>query len=69
MFLDHDLDVTTTEIVSRADESDQSRRKLVELSRDLKKNINELKFFWRHSTIDIFNHPATFFIHEHTTDF
>jgi hypothetical protein len=34
--------VTTTEIVSRADESDQSRRKLAELSRDLKKNTNEV---------------------------
>ncbi|UJR22316.1 hypothetical protein I4U23_025378 [Adineta vaga] len=37
----HDLDVTTTEIASRADESDQSRKKLVELSRDFKKNTNE----------------------------
>jgi hypothetical protein len=36
------LDVTTTEIASRADESDQSRRKLVELSRDFKKNTNEV---------------------------
>jgi len=33
--------VTTTKIVSRADESDQSRRKLVELSRDLKKNTKK----------------------------
>ncbi|CAF3504480.1 unnamed protein product [Rotaria sordida] len=39
--IQHDLDVTTTEIVSCADESDQSRRKLVELSRDFKKNTNE----------------------------
>ncbi|CAF3670769.1 unnamed protein product [Rotaria sp. Silwood1] len=39
--IQHDLDVTTTEIASRADESDQSRRKLVELSRDFKKNTNE----------------------------
>ncbi|CAF4037106.1 unnamed protein product, partial [Rotaria magnacalcarata] len=37
----HELDATTTEIASRADESDQSRRKLVELSRDFKKNTNE----------------------------
>ncbi|CAF0733192.1 unnamed protein product [Adineta ricciae] len=43
MFLDHDSDVTTTEIDGRADESDQSRRKLVKLSRDLKKNTNETK--------------------------
>ncbi|CAF2119180.1 unnamed protein product [Rotaria magnacalcarata] len=41
MFINHDLDVTTTEIVSCADESDQSRRKLVELTRDFKKNTNE----------------------------
>ncbi|CAF4723389.1 unnamed protein product, partial [Rotaria sp. Silwood1] len=39
--IQHDLDVTTTEIVSCADESDQSRRKLVELSRGFKKNTNE----------------------------
>ncbi|CAF2753995.1 unnamed protein product [Rotaria sp. Silwood2] len=39
--IQHDLDVTATEIASRADESDQSRRKLVELSRDFKKNTNE----------------------------
>ncbi|CAF0733169.1 unnamed protein product [Adineta ricciae] len=43
MFLDHDSDVTTTEIDGRADESDQSRRKLVKLSRDLKKNTNEIE--------------------------
>ncbi|CAF3430775.1 unnamed protein product [Rotaria sp. Silwood1] len=41
IFINHDLDVTTTEIVSCADESDQSRRKLVELSRGFKKNTNE----------------------------
>ncbi|CAF3321767.1 unnamed protein product [Rotaria sp. Silwood2] len=40
--IQHDLDVTATEIASRADESDQSRRKLVELSRDFKKNTNEV---------------------------
>jgi len=39
--IQHDLDVTTTEIASRADESDQSRRKLVELSREFRKNTNE----------------------------
>ncbi|CAF3789921.1 unnamed protein product, partial [Adineta steineri] len=39
--IQHDLDVTTTEIASRADESDQSRKKLVELSRDFKKNTSE----------------------------
>ncbi|CAF1667360.1 unnamed protein product [Rotaria magnacalcarata] len=39
--IQHELDATTTEIASRADESDQSRRKLVELSRDFKKNTNE----------------------------
>jgi hypothetical protein len=36
------LDATATEIASRADESDQSRKKLVELSRDFKKNTNEV---------------------------
>ncbi|CAF4168689.1 unnamed protein product [Rotaria socialis] len=40
--MQHDLDVTTIEIVSCADESDQSRRKLVELTRDFKKNANEV---------------------------
>ncbi|CAF1530145.1 unnamed protein product, partial [Adineta ricciae] len=37
----HDLDVTTTEIASRADESDQSRKKLVELSREFRRNTTE----------------------------
>ncbi|CAF3657842.1 unnamed protein product [Rotaria socialis] len=41
--MQHDLDVTTIEIVSCADESDQSRRKLVELTRDFKKNANEIE--------------------------
>ncbi|CAF0809475.1 unnamed protein product [Didymodactylos carnosus] len=36
-----DLDVTATEIAQRQDESDQSRKKLVELSREFKKNTNE----------------------------
>ncbi|CAF4397470.1 unnamed protein product [Rotaria socialis] len=43
--IQHELDATTTEIASRADESDQSRRKLVELSRDFKKNTNEVSCY------------------------
>jgi homeobox protein cut-like len=38
----HDLDATATEIAGRADESDQSRRELVQQSRDFKKNTNDV---------------------------
>lgn len=36
------MDATTNEITTRADESDESRRKLIELSREFRKNTNEV---------------------------
>lgn len=41
------LDEQASEIAQRQDESDASRKKLVELSRDFKKNSSEVSVYWK----------------------
>ncbi|PVD31492.1 hypothetical protein C0Q70_06904 [Pomacea canaliculata] len=41
LMMNRELDTTATDLANRQDESDVSRRKLVELSREFKKNTPE----------------------------
>ena len=42
VYLQKSLDTTATELANRQDESEASRKKLVEFSRDFKKNTPEV---------------------------
>lgn len=41
--LQKELDVTATQLANRQDESEQSRKKLIDLSREFKKNTPEVR--------------------------
>lgn len=43
--LQKELDSTATELANRQDESDASRKKLVELSREFKKSTPEVRYY------------------------
>ena len=52
--LQKELDTTATEVANRQDESDTSRKRLVELSREFKKSTPEVNWWYVHILILLF---------------
>lgn len=45
--LQKELDATATQLANRQDESEQTRKKLIDLSREFKKNTPEVRIYIR----------------------
>lgn len=61
--LQKELDATATQLANRQDESEQSRKKLIDLSREFKKNTPEVRKsdIHRHAPAHTATHISRFF--------